>query len=100
LSKININTYSVTMKQNLLKAKFALAITKGITTNAEVILAEILDIEDIVKPNSPSALAELITQKTGMSKSLYRKTISELYQNDLLTKKDNLVTVNRKYIVK
>lgn len=87
------------MKQNLLKAKFAVAITKGITTNAEAVLAEILDIEEIRKPNTPAALADIIPEKLDMSIYNYRKTIHELYQNDLLTKKDGLVSVNRKYIV-
>lgn len=84
------------MDYNLKLAKTALALSKD-PTNAERVLAEIIRMSKIKKGLSTKEMVAVIPGATGISESLFRKTMHDLYKTDIIIKQ-GLVYINPKYL--
>ena len=86
------------MEIHLKKAKYLLGVLNKKSSNAELVLSEIIKTCNGINGVSTASLFKAIPKELEISDSLYRKTISELYKVVAIKKVGTYVYVNTNHI--
>ena len=86
------------MNSNLFTARFAILTARNSSTNQEKVLAEIIRMSKIKRGLIVKELVSEIPDRLTMTESLFRKTLSELFKENLLIKIGVTIYVNPAFI--